>query len=225
MDTEELQKRINQTNEQMIAEEENAPTEEEQAGIEYSGPFDLVQQQRNSLYEMTAPTYRGGRPRMAVDFSMIEETLPARFKKAKNDSDYYTAQGNKTNATLIKQQYMNDVFLPAVDALVRANSLEAIVANNDILSKLDSYTLLDGTRGSGYTKTYLTKMYAPTGQIEASDGKVRHDLNRIRMLVDQDENRMASSLAKQLKDAIDAGQHLASSEDYAIIEKVALATS
>lgn len=225
MDTEELQKRINQANEQMLPDVQDAPTEEEQAGIEYSGPFDLIQQQRNSLHEMAAPTYRGGRPRMTVDFSMIEETLPARFKKAKNDSDYYTAQGNKTNATLIRQQYMNDVFLPAVDALVRANSLEAVVANSDVLSKLDAYTLLDGTRGSGYTKTYLTKMYAPTGQIEASDGKVRHELNRIRLLVDQDENRMAASLAKQLKEAIDAGRNLASSEDYAIIEKVALSTS
>lgn len=188
-------------------------------------PVDILQQQRNSLYEMTAPAYRGGRPRMQIDLSMLESTLPARFKKAKNDSDYYTAQGDKAKASLIKQQYMTDVFLPAVDALVKMNSLEAIVSSRDALSKLDAYTLLDGTRGSGYTKTYLTQMYASTGQIEASDGKVRHDLMRIRALVEQDENRMASALAKQLKESIDNGQHLASSDDYAIIEKVAIATA
>lgn len=218
MNQQELDKRIEAVNNQMIAEEAEVGET-----IQSPRSTDLLQEQRNTRYNNPVPQYRGAKPSMQVDFSMLEDSvLPTQFKRAKRDSEYYTAQGDRTRASQIKQQYMEDYFLPTVDAMVRMNSMEAVLANPAILAKLDAYTLLDGTNGSGYTNTYIRNFYASTGKIEASDGKVRRGVLRIRALAEEDQNRLAIAEAKQLLDAIDRGENIATSEDYEFVAKIAL---
>lgn len=223
MNDKELEQRIDQVNAKMLPEVEEVQVTEQEAAPPTPQPTDLLQQAKNDRITAENPQYRGAKPSMQVDFSMLEDSvLPAQFKQAKRDSEYYKAQGDRTRASQIKQQYMEDYFLPTVDAMVRMNSMEAVLANPAILAKLDAYTLLDGTNGSGYTNTYIRNFYAPTGKIEASDGKVRRGVLRIRALAEEDQNRLAIAEAKQLLNAIDRGENIATSEDYEFVAKIAL---
>lgn len=223
MNEKELDMRIEQANNKMLPEVDGIP-EEVLVTEEQTTQVDVFQDQRRNQTSTKPVQYRGARPSMRIDFSMIEDgTLPVQYKKAKEDSDYYTSIGDKNRASIIKQQYMQDYFLPAVDALVRMNSMEAVLANKDILSALDAYTLLEGTRGAGYTKSYVSSMYAPTGQIERTDAEVERAIHRIRALCEDDMIRAAIGEAKQIKRAIDEGKNIATTEDYELITRVALA--
>lgn len=211
-----LDARIDAANEKFFSSE--GPADEDMV--------DLLQEERNAARQMELDRpvrSRGARPLMKVDFTVVSESaLPIKYRKAKSNAEYYAGLGDTERASVIKNQYMQDYFLPTVDALVRMNTQEAVLSNKEVLDKMDSYALLDGSRGQGYTKSYVSTMYAPTGEIQRSDGEVKHTLHRIIALCEVDENRSAVGLARQLKNSIDRGDNMATPEDYEIIEKVAL---
>lgn len=219
-----IQEAILATNEEFFGQpeevvEETTVVEEQPTGQ----PTDLLQQQRDQWREAEARSSRGAKPKMKLDVSMIEDIdLQGAYKKAKDDSDYYTSIGNKQYASMIKQQYMQDKFLPVVDAMVKLNGMGAVQANQDILRQLDQLTLLDGTRGNGYTEMLVRSLYRPEEQVERSDGQVRDAVKSIRMLCETDQIRSAVGRANDIKRRIDAGENVASQDDYEVIQRVAL---
>lgn len=219
-----FQEAIRATNEEFFGQPEEAVEEatvvEEQPAAQ---PTDLLQQQRDQWRGAETRGSRGAKPRMKLDLSIIDtEAIKSARKKALDDSEYYQNIGNKQYASMIKQQYMQDVFLPAVDALVKLNGMGAVQANQDILRQLDALTLLDGTRGNGYTEALVASLYRPEGQVERSDEQVRQAVRELIGLCENDQIRTAVGRANDLKKRIDAGENVATSSDYELIQKVAL---
>lgn len=219
---EDLDTRIDQVNAELFtgAGEEQVSETVEETIVEQ--PVDLLQQSRDSRREYQPRGSRGAMPRMKLDLSAIDGNLMYAYKKAKDDSDYYKNIGNRQYAYMVRQQYMDDYFLPAVDALIKMNGMGAVQSNKELLRKLDALTLLDGTEGNGYTETFITSMYAPEGQVEASDGQVQDAVREITYLCETDQIRSAVGKANGIKKRIDAGENVATDEDYEVIQRVAL---
>lgn len=216
MNEQELDARIAKTNELMVGDTEDAPTPT-------SETVDVFQQERDARLDAPRPTARGARPKMKLDLSMLDSShIKQAYKKALDDSDYYTNIGNKQYANMIKSQYMSDQFMPTVDALVRLNGADAILANRDALRQLDQLTLLDGTRGSGYTEALVRSLYSPETRVERSDGAIRRGVKELQRLCENDQIRAAVGLAGNLKGRVDRGENIATSEDYETIQRVAL---
>lgn len=190
-------------------------------------PTDLFQTQRNTWRETELRKARGSRPKIKLDMSAIDNSgVRQQYRKAKDDSDYYTSTGNRQYSSQVKQQYMADVFLPAIDAMVKLNGMEAMLANKEALSSLDALTLLDGTRGAGYTEAFIRSMYEPEanamGVVERSDRQVEQAVRDIKYLCETDQIRSAVGRANDIKGSIDGGDNIASEEDYEVIQRVAL---
>lgn len=221
MDSKTLAERIDRANNKMLRAEPDTSTPQPFA----NDPFQTERMKRREAQQKRQRYSRGAKPSMRLDMSAIANTaLPIQYRKAKSDSDYLRNLGRTTEATMVKQQYMEDYFLPAVDAMVRMNSMEAVLSSPKVLEALDDYTLLDGTRGNGYTKAYILTLYSPLDKAERSDGRVRHAVMRIKALCEDDMIRTAVGIAQQIKRDIDNGDSSATSEDYELISRVALAT-
>lgn len=221
MDNKELERRINEANAKMLPDAEEVTKTEEV--VETPTPQDLYRAQQNQFREAKPVQARGANPRIRLDISALTDTgLSRHYKKEKEDSDYYKKIGDNKRAQMIRQQYMQDYFLPAVDAMVKLNGMEAVLNNQEILDTLDGLTLLDGTNGKGYTVSFIRSMYTPDEMIERTDNEVADALKQITMLCEQDEIRAAKGLAQAIKQKIDSGQNIATIEDYSVIEKVAL---
>lgn len=222
---EDLNTRIDMANEKFFGGDEVIETEtveETATDTNVGATTDLLQQSRDQRREYQPRGSRGAMPRMKLDLSAIDDNLMYAYKKAKDDSDYYTNIGNRQYANMVKQQYMEDWYLPAVDALIKMNGMGAVQANKELLRKLDALTLLDGTEGNGYTETFIASMYAPEGQVEASDGQVQDAVREITYLCETDQIRSAVGKANTIKRSIDAGENVATDTDYEVIQKVAL---
>lgn len=221
-----LEERIDKVNLEMFADGGEELTETEEV-VSSNQPTDLLQTQRDAWRDAEPRKARGSRPKMKLDMTAIDNSgIKQQYKKAEDDSDYYTNIGNKQYSTMVKQQYMNDYFLPAIDAMVKLNGMEAMLANKDVLTQLDELTLLDGTRGSGYTEAFIRSMYSPEtnamGVVEKSDGQVEQAVRDITYLCETDQIRNAVGKAKEIKRSIDNGGNVASESDYEIIQRVAL---
>lgn len=220
MNEEQLDKRIEDANNLMVnfVEEPVADTTNEPQPM-----VDVYQRRRNAQYAMPKRQARGANSRIKLDLTALQDSgVTHAYKKAKDDSDYYTSIGNKQYARMIKRAYMEDKFLPVVDALVRLNGLGAVLANPDTLKTHDALTLLDGGVSDGYTQAYLTSMYELDDQPERTDQTVEKAIRLIKVLCDNDEISSAVAKAKEIKKHIDAGENMATNEDYELIQKVAL---
>lgn len=219
---EDLNTRIDVANEKFFGDGEEVVESSEVTEETITEPVDLLQQSRDSRREYQTRGSRGAMPRMKLDLSAIDDNLMYAYKKAKDDSDYYKNIGNRQYADMVQQQYMDDYFLPAVDALIKMNGMGAVQSNKELLRKLDALTLLDGTEGNGYTETFIASMYSPEGQVEASDAQVKDAIREITRLCESDQIRSAVGKADGIKKRIDAGENVATDEDYEIIQRVAL---
>ena len=129
--------------------------------------------------------------------------------------------GDKARAKMMVQQYMEESFLPAVEAVVNYTSPDELLNCKEALSALDSMAIGDGSM-KGYTAAYVRQAYGDQlGQKEGeSDPTVVDAVRRIHMLVSDDQYRTAVGLAKKLKKSIDDGQNIASDEDYALLGRI-----
>lgn len=219
---EDLDKRIQEANDEMVTE-----VEETEEIISSNQPTDLLQMQRNTWRDVEPRQARGSRPKIKLDMTaVVNSGIRQQYKKAKDDSDYYNSIGNKQYSSMVKQQYMQDYFLPAIDAMVKLNGMEAMLANKEVLADLDALTLLDGTRGSGYTEAFIRSMYKPEQNamsvVERSDAQVEQAVRDIKYLCETDQIGSAVGRASDIKRSIDNGENVASEEDYGIVQKVAL---
>ncbi len=149
------------------------------------------------------------------------EGLAKAYKRAKNDSDSLKERGERGRAELLRKQYMEEYFLPAVEIVVNSTSPDEVLNSTKALGDLDKYALLEGS-GRGYTASYIRQAYGDQlGQVTGrSDATVRSGVMRLNALLDQGEIRTAVGLASKLKDQIDKGQAMADDNDFELIGRV-----
>lgn len=118
---------------------------------------------------------------------------------------------------------MQDWFYPTVDALIRLNSQEELLASQDALEALDALALVPGGgRTDGYTSVYVSNLYAPAGNTYHSDAQVRQAVGRIETLCAAGDIRAAVAVANRIRDKIERGDNVATPDDYELIQKVVL---
>lgn len=196
-------------------------------------PVDIYQRNQNArITEFNKKRPRGSSTLVkAVTQSIIDGAVPgdglaAAHKKAEDDSDSLKRQGEIERADIVRRQYMDEKFLPAVEAVINYTSPDEVLNCKDALSALDKYALGVGSQ-KGYTAAYIRSAYGDmlgqdlNGNLDRSDDAVREAVCRITRLADHDDIRTAIGVAKQIKKAIDNGEHIANDDDYALIGRVA----
>lgn len=214
---EDLDKRIAEANDEFIKEEEViAP------------PIDVLQAQRDIGREYASKQFpRGSRNQVLATVQDVingvgTDSLGQAYKRAKDDAEAVDKMGDHRRAQIIKNQYMQDRFLPAVEVVVNFTSPDELLNCKKGLDTLDKYALGIGSM-SGYTASYVREAYANVlGQVSsASSPEVSDAVMRINGFLDTDQMVLARSLAKRIKDKVDDGKTIASEEDYNLLLNVA----
>ena len=184
---------------------------------------DFLQKGRDARFEMGKKQFPKGsskRVRKFADDVALRLAVP--YRKARDDSEVLKKRGDKQRARMVIDQYMEEQFLPAVEALILLTNVDEVLNSRDTLSSLDDYVLMESGSGSGYTRSYIESLYDKfRGQKQGmSDHDVMKTIGKIRKLTERDEIRTAIALANKIKDKIDAGENQASDEDYDLIATV-----
>ena len=190
-------------------------------------PIDIYQRNQDRIYDVNQKSFPKGSSK-AVNMSVYAvidgvgaEGLAKAYHEAKEDIDALKARGERGRADLMRQQYMTENFLPAVEIVVNSTSPDEVLNSKKALEELDKYALLEGS-GKGYTATYIRQAYGnQLGQKEGrSDDSVRSGVIRINRLLDNGEVRTAVGIANDLKDKIEKGEAQADDIDYELIGRV-----
>ena len=217
------EEQIAEVTKQMFEDANNGATsiEETEDIVEAPKGVDLYKQSTNKQREEAKKAYPRGASTLTK--KIAEEALGglARQKKrAEVDSDYWKKRGDEERAQMVKDQYMEECFLPAVEMVIISATPDEVLNAKDILSAFDDVTF---EYGPGYTASYIRTAYGDQlgNTTSTSDGYVRDAVARIKSLAAMDQIRSAYGLAKKLKDEIDKGEHKSSDDDYEIILRVA----
>ena len=186
-------------------------------------PMDVLQENANARFEMSKKQFPKGsskRVRKFADDVALRLAVP--YRKARDDSEVLKRRGDRQRARMVIDQYMEEQFLPAVEALILLTNVDEVLNSRDTLKMLDDYVLMESGSGSGYTRSYIESLYDKfRGQKQGmSDHDVMKSIGKIRKLIERDEIRTAIALANKIKDKIDAGENQASDEDYDLIATI-----
>lgn len=216
-----LQARIDAANDEFLNDEK--PKEQEVAVS--PKPVDYYRDAANKAFAFQQrPRLNGSTQKVNVDVRAVLDRLAPQYKRAKDDSERLARTGDKEGARIVKEQYMRDVFLPVVEALVRENSPEEMMNATRALSEIDKYVLDGIGRADGYTQALVASLYqSDMGNVlPTSDIDVQRVVMNLKRLVVNDQIRAAVGMANKIKAKIDAGENTASQEDYELIQKIAL---
>lgn len=199
-----------------LPEEGNAPE-----------PVDIYQQTQDRIYDVNQKTFPRGSSKAVnmATFAVIDgvgaEGLAKAYKRAKDESTALKERGELGRSELLRKQYMQENFLPAVEIVVNSTSPDEVLNSKKALETLDKYALLEGS-GKGYTATYIRQAYGnQLGQQEGrSDDSVRSGVMRINALLDEGQIRTAVGVASDLKKKIDEGGAQADDVDYELIGRI-----
>lgn len=182
---------------------------------------DIYQQNINKIKENVNKSIPHGASTLTN--KIAEEALgelAAARKRAEVKSDYWRERGDEDRAEMVKQQYMEENFLPAVEMVIIASTPDEVLNAKDVLKKFDELTF---EYGPGYTATYIRAAYQDQlgNASNQSDGYVKDQIQRLKYLCSSDQIRAAYGVANKLKQEIDNGEHTADDADYEIILRVA----
>lgn len=149
------------------------------------------------------------------------EGLAHAYKEAREDDSELRRKGERDRAELVRKQYMNEYFLPAVELVVNSASPDELLNNKSALDMLDQFVLSEGS-GKGYTASYVRQAYDKLlGRVEGrSDDYVRSEMRKLHRMMDHGEIRSAYGIARKLRDKIDSGQAMADEFDWNTIGKI-----
>lgn len=154
------------------------------------------------------------------------EGLASAYDRAQDTAETLKEKGDAERSDIARKQYMEEKFLPAVEAVVNYTSPDELLNCKEALDALDKYVLGVGAP-KGYTAAYVRSAYENAlgqdleGVLDRSDDAVLGAVCKIKMLADRDEIRTAIGIAKQIKKQIDNGEHIANDDDYNLIGRVA----
>lgn len=234
MDLEQMLKRIEEGTQSEIAaskdfydslseeyKQESAPT-----------PTDIYQRDADALREESKKIRPRGSSALVVEVtdSVVNGDgvigLAKKYNDAQDAVKHLRSQGEKNRADIMRKQYMEESFIPAIETVIRFSSPDEVLNCREALSALDKYALGTGSM-SGYTASYIKQAYGDLlgkdldGRFQHSDPYVCDAVSRVKRLVYVDNIRSAVGVAKQAKEMIDKGEHMANSDDYALLSKVA----
>ena len=220
---ESLQERIRTVTDQMFNEAKSQRPQEE----DVPEPVDIYQRNQDRIYDVNQKVFPRGSSKAVnmATFAVIDgvgaEGLAKAYKRAKDESTALKERGELGRAELLRKQYMQENFLPAVEIVVNSTSPDEVLNSKKALEELDKYVLLEGS-GKGYTATYVRQAYGnQLGQQEGrSDDSVRSGVMRINALLDEGQVRTAVGIANDLKDKIDKGEAQADDIDFELIGRV-----
>ena len=182
---------------------------------------DLYDQNRIKMREENKKVFPHGASTLTkkiADEALAE--LARSHRDAEGKSDYWESRGDKVRAKMVKDQYMEEKFLPAVEMVIIASTPDEVLNAKDILSAFDEQTF---EYGPGYTASYIRTAYGDQlgNASNGSDGYVKDVVERVKFLAGDGQIRSAYGLAKKAKEEIDNGSHQADDTDYEIITRVA----
>lgn len=194
---------------------------------------DLYQQDASKMRdEMGKRRPRGSSPVVlaSTKAAISGDGVPANglaqaFKRAKEAVTALKTKGEPGRAELAAKQYMEDRFLPAVEAIIRFSSPDELLNCKEALRELDKYAMGTGSM-SGYTASYVRSAYGDLlgkdldGRFDKSDPAISQMVMRVRILADKGDIRNAIGVAKQAKKQVDDGKNMASEDDYELISRV-----
>ena len=191
-------------------------------------PIDMLQERRNISRDYSQKSYpRGSRAQVLATVQDVvngvgTDSLGQAYERAKENAEAVDKMGDHRRAQIIKNQYMEEKFLPAVEVVVNFTSPDELLYSKKGLATLDKYALGTGSM-SGYTAAYVREAYGGSlGQVEAaSSPEVTDAVYRINGFLDTDQMVLAKSLAKRIKAKVDEGDAIASEEDYDLLLNVA----
>lgn len=208
---------------QQAALERTATPPEEPAAPQM--PVDFYQQRRAARRDQPVARVKGASKKLMLDLeSLLDGGLEDAYRKAVDDSESLRAEGELARADMVRQQYMEESFLPLVDALIRLNSQEEVLASQDALETLDSLAMTPGGgKSDGYTSVYVSSMYEPVAeQVFTTDAEVADGIRRINALCNRGNVKPAIAIANKLLEGISMGENRATPDDYELIQKIAL---
>ena len=191
-------------------------------------PIDLYNNSQKKLSDNSKKDFPNGSPAlvMAVTKDIIKGNPPAAglardYKRAKGDIELYLRRKEAQRAEIAARQYMEEKFLPAIEAVIEYTSPDELLNCKQALTALDELAIGSGAM-NGYTASYVREAYGnQLGRKRGeSDPTVRDAVNRIVMLANNDQIRTAVGMAVKMKEQIDNGQHIASPEDYDVLGRV-----
>ena len=214
-------KKIERATEDFFKTLDNGKGEEQETAP--ASPRDYYEEY-NDLYSQKRDSGHGARAKVAIDAEVILGKLPALYKAAKHESDRLMAQGEKGYAKMVRDQYMNEKFLPAVEALIRTNSVDSVMNATSILNLLDGYALIEGGSAKGFTRSFVRSLYgSEVGDSEPfSDSQTRECVRELKRLAAEGNIRAAIGKATKVLKKIDSGDQSANIDDYNLIQKIAL---
>ena len=218
MDEAELKKGIEKATEELFKEN---PMETVEKTDKPATIVDVYDQNRIKMQEEFGKSYPRGASTLTNEIAEEALTNLAKAKKrADADVEYWKGRGDKERAQMVKDQYMEEKFLPAVEMLIIASTPDEVLNAKGVLKEFDKQTF---EYGPGYTASYIRTAYGDQlgNASNLSDGYVRDMISRIKWLAASDQIRAAYGVAKKLKNEIDNGEHTSSDEDYEIITRVA----
>lgn len=198
------------------------------AAKEEWSPVDIYQSTATRRWEESKKQYPKGSSSLVravvkniIDGDDYSEGLARAKRMAEDDSEALKKRGEMPRAKLVRQQYMEEKFLPSIEAVIDYSSPDELLNCREALSALDEMALGDGAM-KGYTASYVRQAYGDQlGKKQGeSDPTVIDTVRRIRMLVDDDQYRTAIGLAKKIKKSIDDGENIASDNDYSLIGRM-----
>lgn len=165
----------------------------------------------------------GASGKILVDTRDILKTLKQAYLVAKERSERLASNGDTSRAQMVIDQYMNENFMPAVEALVRLNSADELMNSKESLDALDGYVLTPNGSGKGFTRSFVQSLYNEElgNTMPSSDMEVRHAVEELKMMTAAGQIRAAVGKATKLLMQIDSGMHRADDEDYSILLRIA----
>lgn len=214
-----LDKRIEEANDEFLSDEEEEVV---------AAPADLLQAQRDIERDYGKKQFpRGSRNQVLATVQDVingvgTDSLSQAYARAKEDAEAVDKMGDHRRAQIIKNQYMEDHFLPAVEVVVNFTSPDELLNSKKGLETLDKYALGMGPM-TGYTASYVREAYGNAlGRVQsASSPEVSDAVYRINGFLDTDQMVLARSLAKRIKEKVDEGKCIASEDDYQLLLAVA----
>lgn len=213
-------------------EQRSAPPTREDVG-ETVDFVDLYQQDASKMRdEMRKRRPRGSSPIVlaSTKAAISGDGVPANglaqaSKRAKEAVIALKTKGEPGRAELAAKQYMEDRFIPVVEAIIRFSSPDELLNCKEALRELDKYAMGTGSM-SGYTASYVRSAYGDLlgkdldGRFDKSDPAISQMVMRVRILADKGDIRNAIGIAKQAKKQVDDGKNMASEDDYELISRV-----
>lgn len=182
---------------------------------------DIYQQNVNKRKDFVdKPKAHGATTLLSEAAAEVLPELAHAHKRAEVDSDFYRERGEEDRAQMVKDQYIEEKFLPAVEMLIIASTPDEVLNARDILKQFDELSM---EYGPGYTESYIRTAYSDQlgNATTGSDGYVKSQVQRLSYLAESDQIRAAYNLARKLKKEIDNGEHISDESDYEVITRVA----